>query len=45
MESMLWGPVKCGIYKQVVFIYRWSLDQILTVVTAALNWGSSYIGT
>ncbi len=21
-----WGPVKCGLYKQVVFIYRWSLE-------------------
>ncbi len=19
----LWGPVKCGLYNQVVFIYRW----------------------
>ena len=24
----LWGPVKCGLYKQVVFIYRWSLEQV-----------------
>ncbi len=23
------GPVKCGLYKQVVFIYRWSLEQVL----------------
>ena len=23
-----WGPVKCGLYKQVVFIYRWSLEQV-----------------
>ncbi len=22
------GPVKCGPYKQVVFIYRWSLEQV-----------------
>ncbi len=23
-----WGPVKCGLYKQVVLIYRWSLEQV-----------------
>ena len=23
-----WGPVKCCIYQQVVFIYRWSLEQV-----------------
>ncbi len=23
-----WGPVKCGLYKQLVFIYRWSLEQV-----------------
>ena len=23
-----WEPVKCGLYKQVVFIYRWSLEQV-----------------
>ena len=23
-----WGLVKCSLYKQVVFIYRWSLDQV-----------------
>ncbi len=23
-----WGPVKCGLYKQVVFIHRWSLEQV-----------------
>ncbi len=23
-----WGPIKCGLYKQVVFIYRWSLEQV-----------------
>ncbi len=23
-----WGLVKCGLYKQVVFIYRWSLEQV-----------------
>ncbi len=22
------GPAKCGLYKQVVFIYRWSLEQV-----------------
>ncbi len=21
------GPVNCGLYKQVVFMYRWSLEQ------------------
>ncbi len=24
----LWGPVKCDLYKQVVFIYKWSLEQV-----------------
>ncbi len=24
----LLGPVNCGLYKQVVFIYRWSLEQV-----------------
>ncbi len=24
----LWVLVKCGLYKQVVFIYRWSLEQV-----------------
>ncbi len=28
MESIHLGPVKCGLYKQVVFIYRWSLEKI-----------------
>ncbi len=23
-----WRPVKCGLYKQVVLIYRWSLEQV-----------------
>ncbi len=23
-----WGPVKCGLHKQVVFIYGWSLEQV-----------------
>ena len=23
-----WGPVKCGLYKQVVFVCRWSLEQV-----------------
>ncbi len=23
-----WGPVKCDLYRQVVFIYRWSLQQV-----------------
>ena len=23
-----WRPVKCGLYGQVVFIYRWSLKQV-----------------
>ncbi len=23
-----WGPVKSGLCKQVVFIYRWSLEQV-----------------
>ena len=23
-----WGPVKCVLYKQGVFIYRWSLEQV-----------------
>ncbi len=23
-----WGPVKCGLYKQVIFIYRLSLEQV-----------------
>ncbi len=23
-----WGPVKCGLYKQAVLIYWWSLEQI-----------------
>ncbi len=22
------GPIKCGIYKQVVFIYRWTLEHV-----------------
>ena len=22
------GPVKCGLYKQVVFIYKWFLDKV-----------------
>ncbi len=26
-----WGPVKCGLYKQLIFIYRWSLRAELTV--------------
>ncbi len=24
----LWRPMKCGLYKQVVFIYRWSLEEV-----------------
>ncbi len=24
----LWGLVKCGLYKQVVFIYTWSLEEV-----------------
>ncbi len=28
MESIPWGPIQCGLYKQVVFIYRWSLQQV-----------------
>ncbi len=28
MEYIHWGPVKCGLYKQVVFVYRWSLEQV-----------------
>ncbi len=24
----LWGLVKCGLYNEVVFIYRWSLEQL-----------------
>ena len=27
----IWGSVKCGLYKQVVLIYRWSLEQVWTV--------------
>ncbi len=23
-----WGPVEYGLYKQVLFIYRWSLEQV-----------------
>ena len=23
-----WGPIKCGLYKQVVFIYRWSVEEV-----------------
>ena len=23
-----WGPIKCGLYKEVVIIYRWPLDQV-----------------
>ena len=23
-----WGPVKCGLYKQLFFIYRLSLEQV-----------------
>ncbi len=23
-----WGPAKCGLYKQVVFIYRWTLEKV-----------------
>ncbi len=26
-KEYTWGPVICGLYKQVVFIYRWSLEQ------------------
>ena len=28
MESILWGLVKCGLYKQVVYMYKWSLGQV-----------------
>ncbi len=27
-KGYTWGPVNCGLYKQVVFIYRWSLEQV-----------------
>ncbi len=27
-EVYPWGPVKCDLHKQVVFIYRWSLEQV-----------------
>ncbi len=29
-----WGPVKCGLFKQVVFIYRWSFRAGLIVLKA-----------
>ena len=33
LKVYLWGPVKRGLYKQVVLIYRWSLEYLeLTVV-------------
>ncbi len=28
MEIYPWGPVKFGLYKQGVFIYRWSSEQV-----------------
>ncbi len=28
MESIPLGTHKCGLYKQVVFIYSWSLEQV-----------------
>ncbi len=28
MKSIPWGTVKYGLYKQVVFIHRWSLEQV-----------------
>ncbi len=28
MEVYTWEPVKFGLYKEVVFIYRWSLEQV-----------------
>ena len=27
-EVYTWGLIKCGLYKRVVFIYRWSLEQV-----------------
>ena len=31
------GPVKCGLYKQVVFIYRWCLEQVWLYVDTHSN--------
>ncbi len=28
LEVYPWGPVKCGLYKQVVIMHRWSLEQV-----------------
>ncbi len=28
MKVYSWGPVNCGLYKQLVFTYRWSLEQV-----------------
>ena len=27
MKVYNWGPIKCALYKEVFFIYRWSLEQ------------------
>ncbi len=27
-KVLLWGHVQCGLYMQMVFIYRWSLHQV-----------------
>ncbi len=37
MEYIHWGPVKCGLYKQVVFVYRWSLEQVWLYLQTAKN--------
>ncbi len=40
-----WGPVKCGLYKQVVFIYRWSLEQVWLYREARFVLGPHYFCT
>ncbi len=40
--SMAWkiytrGPLKCGLYKQVVFIYRWSFRAGYTILQANVS--------
>ncbi len=32
-----WRPAKCGLYKQVVFIYRWSWEQVWLYMKCAFS--------
>ena len=42
MESIYtWEPVKCGHYKQVVLIHRWSIEQVWLYHPVAINTSSS----